>query len=78
MELLVLMQMAGGWGGGSEAVNFSRTILSSITSCLVWIISINMLFAEWSDEWNQFLTYSNALKGLNNTDQMTLLLFRSQ
>ena len=46
MELLVLMQMAGGWGGGGEAVNFSRTILSSITSCLVWIISINMLFAE--------------------------------
>lgn len=46
MELLVLMQMTGGGGGGGEAVNFSWTILSSITSRLVWIISINMLFAE--------------------------------
>lgn len=76
MELLALMQMAGGWGWVG---NISQTILSSITSitsCLVWIIHV--LFAEWSGEWNQFFTYSNALKGLSNTDQMARLLFLSQ
>lgn len=38
--------MGDGGGGRGKAVNFSRTILSSITSCLVWIININMLFSE--------------------------------